>query len=1227
MASRPGNSSASFHSAATPMDTSTSTALLGFQRVLPDSAGLAALAHDHTYALPFDYNPQSPAPSDGARSSHNGHSSISPHNGQSAMSNASTSFSTGGCSVQHGGGRRQPVSFQEAAPQRAFRRALIVQKFIPQGFTDDLNFFLESLRPVLQSLIKDLLDEHHGLKLWISVEVTYKHTVHGTLAKAHFTTKAATIHNNFELDDTFDALDQEVLLRHAHYLRNASPFAIESVDSAMLHATRYAPIAGAGFKELPTFLANKKCIVNVKNSDERCFGYSILAKLEPITRGSRNQAFDYNRHFQTHGLADLNYPVAPSAVPGLEEQLGLQINIFSFFDDEGKGRYPLYVSKKSHLSPAIDLLYWDGHYALITDFEKLLYDITKMKVRKYICRQCFGHFVSQDRLTKHQLFCSRADFNPSIFTLPPPGTILKYKNIRYQQRVPFVVYADSESICLPHDVHKKESHFYAHHVVCAIGYKLVSEIPEFSNEPYQSHTGPDVMDWFMAQLRDLEARCMALLFDNQRLVMTMADQRAFNAAWFCYICNRALTPGDKVRDHDHITGRYRGAAHDRCNILLRKTYKIPVFFHNFRGYDSHHVVWGLRKYPTVDISLIGQGMEKYLTLAWGEHLVFKDSYQFLASSLEALAANLLRAGRNKFKQMEKSFRQGGATHPQLELLLRKGVFPYDYLNCWERMADPALPSQADFHSALRQEDCSNEDYQRAQQVWQSFQCRSLQDYLELYLKTDVLLLADVYEEFRGVCMVHYGLDPAHYVSSPQLSWDSMLKLTDCSLELVSDPEIFSTIDPGIRGGVSMITHRHASANNPYISSYQPEEERSYIIYLDANNLYGWAMSQPMPYGGFCWVPQVAFRRLNWLSQEVDQPIGYFIECDLEYPAEIHSAHNDYPLAPERLNIQAEMLSGDQVTLRAHYKIPRSGKNTKLVPNLLPKTKYLTHYLNLKFYLEHGMRLTKVHRVLSFVQSRWLAPYIEKNSALRAVATNDFEKEFFKLMNNSIYGKTCENQKKRTDIKLVTQEEKRKKLMEKPHCMSFKIFDEDLAAVEMRKLKTMIDKPFYVGFSVLELSKLHMYRFHYDYFMKKYPTAKLLFTDTDSLMYWVRTDDIYKEMYADREHFDFASYDKKSPFFDATNNKVIGKFKDEASGKPITEFVGLRPKMYSFLIDNDDHPVEKHRAKGINRGASKQLRHALYKAQLTAPVENYLPNQRIGHKLHQLYTIEVVFIGR
>ena len=162
--------------------------------------------------------------------------------------------------------------------------------------------------------------------------------------------------------------------------------------------------------------------------------------------------------------------------------------------------------------------------------------------------------------------------------------------------------------------------------------------------------------------------------------------------------------------------------------------------------------------------------------------------------------------------------------------------------------------------------------------------------------------------------------------------------------------------------------------------------------------------------------------------------------------------------------------------------------------------------------------------------------------------------------------------------------------------------------------------------VSKLGMLHsvcvLFSFHYDYFMRKYPAAKLLFTDTDSLMYWVETVDLYKELFADREFFDFASYDKKSPFYDPTNNKVIGKFKDETLGKPIIEFVGLRPKMYSFLVEEKGKQVDKHRAKGINRAASQSLRHQHYKDQLGAAVENFLPNHRISNKLHQLYTVEV-----
>ena len=524
-------------------------------------------------------------------------------------------------------------------------------------------------------------------------------------------------------------------------------------------------------------------------------------------------------------------------------------------------------------------------------------------------------------------------------------------------------------------------------------------------------------------------------------------------------------------------GQFRGAAHNRCNLMLRKTYKIPVFFHNFRGYDSHHIVWGLRNHPEVKIELIGQGMEKYLTLSWGEHLVFKDSLQFMPSALATLSSNLLKSGKEKFKQVLGCIQQGGIPHPEVDLLLRKGVFPYDYLDGWEKLGDPNLPPREAFHSRLRQEECSEADYALAQEVWNTFDCLCLQDYLDLYLKTDVLQLADIFEEFRNVCMENYGLDPAHYVSAPQLSWDAMLKLTECHLDLINDPEMYRTIDPGIRGGVSMITTRYAKANNPYMGrKFDPDQPTSYIIYLDANNLYGWAMSQTMPTGEFAWMEENEYRDIDWRTQVDDQESGYFVECDLAYPQELHDTHNDYPLAPERLNIEAEMLSGAQVELHTHYSFNRGTGSKKLIPNLLPKTKYLCHYRNLKFYLDHGMLLTRIHRVLKFKQSKWLAPYIQKNSDLRAQARNDFEKEFFKLMNNSIYGKTCENQKKRSDIKLITEENKRRRLIEKPHCLGFKIFDEQLAAVEMRKETLMINKPFYVGFSVLELSKLHMYKY-------------------------------------------------------------------------------------------------------------------------------------------------------
>ena len=172
----------------------------------------------------------------------------------------------------------------------------------------------------------------------------------------------------------------------------------------------------------------------------------------------------------------------------------------------------------------------------------------------------------------------------------------------------------------------------------------------------------------------------------------------------------------------------------------------------------------------------------------------------------------------------------------------------------------------------------------------------------------------------------------------------------------------------------------------------------------------------MPEGDFNWVHEDEWKGIDWGGQRENQQYGYFVECDIDYPTILHEGHNACPLAPERMAIESTMLSETQVSIRRNYSMSRSSGTSKLVPNLLSKQRYCVHYLNLQFYLQHGMKISKIHRVLKFRQSRWLQPYIDQNQQLRAHAKNEFEKDFFKLMNNAVSGKTCENLKKRTDVR-------------------------------------------------------------------------------------------------------------------------------------------------------------------------------------------------------------------
>ena len=596
----------------------------------------------------------------------------------------------------------------------------------------------------------------------------------------------------------------------------------------------------------------------------------------------------------------------------------------------------------------------------------------------------------------------------------------------------------------------------------------------------------------------------------------------------------------------------------------------------------------------------------------GNHLVFLDSFQFMSSSLDNLIKNL---PDEAFKYTKQEFKK-----KQFNLMKQKGIYPYDHMDSFDRFNETKLPVQQDFYSILNNEHISDEQYKHAQNVWDTFNLKTMGDYHDLYLKSDILLLADVFENFRKTCLQYYKLDPCHYFTSPGLSWDAMLKMTDIKLELMVDIDMFQFIEKGMRGGISYIANRYGKANNKYMKNYDEKTPTKYIMYLDANNLYGWAMSQYLPTGNFKWLSQNQIEKTNLGKYTENSKKGLILEVDLEYPQELHDLHNDYPLGPEKVKVAKDMLSDYCKKIADKFSIS-SGLVHKLIPTLNDKEKYILHYRNLQSYLSLGLKLKKIHRVLQFDQSPWLKQYIDFNTQKRTHAKNSFEKDFFKLMNNSVFGKTMENIRKRVDVRLVTSKEKLLKLASKPTYVSSKIFNENLVAVHKIKETLTMNRPAHIGMCILDLSKTLMYDFHYNYIKHKYDNkAKLLVTDTDSLTYEIETKDAYADFWKNKDKFDNSDYNKESPFYNAVNKKVIGKFKDESAGIPITEFVGLKSKMYSYVKDNEQMA---RTAKGIKKQVIiKDIKHEDYKNVL-------FNNEQIHHKMktirsekHQLGSYEL-----
>ena len=533
------------------------------------------------------------------------------------------------------------------------------------------------------------------------------------------------------------------------------------------------------------------------------------------------------------------------------------------------------------------------------------------------------------------------------------------------------------------------------------------------------------------------------------------------------------------------------------------------------------------------------------------------------------------------------------------MLLRKGVYPYEYMDGWNKFNEELIPSKELFYSNLTLENISEIDYMHANNVFKTFELNNLGDYHDLYVRSDTFLLADIFENFRNACLSNYELDPAHFVSLPGLAWQACLKKTNVELELITDYDMLLMIEDGIRGAICHAIKRYAKANNKYMNDYNKNKESSYIQYLDANNLYGMAMSEKLPIKGFKWMVDIFRIDENFVkSYNKNSCKGYILKVDVNYPRELQNLHCDLPFLPEKIVVN---------------------NTKKLICNLQDKKDYVVHINVLKQALDHGLKSIKVHQVIEFEQKAWLKEYINFNTELRKKATNDFEKDFFKLMNNAVFGKTMENVREHRDIKLVKTDKKRNKVVSEPNFHTMKLTDDNLAIIEMKKVKVKMNKPIYLGLSILDISKITMYEFWYDFIKSKYSSsAKLCYMDTDSFIINVKTEDFYKDISENViERFATSNYIYDRPLPIGVNKKVSGLMKDQLGGGIITEFVALRPKAYSYKTEDN---VELKKAKGTKKCIiNKMLNFDDYKNCLFDNGKVLRSQQRFKSENHIVYT--------
>ena len=690
----------------------------------------------------------------------------------------------------------------------------------------DVRPFLQSVRGNITSILRDNSRTKVKLILICNME---KPSILGEIIirPSNFSSNIEVNLDGTDEDELYITMTERIIENMAAMQQvEGSGWTFHSIIRLELHTVSYNPLRGETWVALPEELANKRAIINPKNEDNKCFSWSILRALNPKKKNSERIHKKLKEKENTLNMEGIEYPVSLKDIDKFERQNpSISITVFEY--DEKSVR-PLRNSNNTNREYDVILILIEeegvNHYCLVKNLSRLLSSqVSKHNGKKYFCKRCLNPFSTQNALDKHEEYCGNHE--AVKINMPEKETMLKFKNYHRGEKFPFIIYADFESC-----INKITKQYQKHEPISLYYYIKCFDSKVYLPIKERSYTGKNAEQVFLKYLeKDIK---MIANIPKKNIIFGEKEKERYNEETRCWICKGEFDDKDrnkeKVKGHCHYTGRYRGAAHNDCNLNYRNPNFTPVVFHNLSGYDSHLFIKNLG-FSEGNIDCIPSNEEKYISFSKKievrsytkkvkneeekeikvYHTIrFIDSFKFMATSLEKLVNNL-----PKDDCINLGLYYSG---DKFNLLARKGVYPYEYMDSLEKLKETALPPKEAFYSRLNDGGISDEDYAHAQNVWKTFKMKYFKDYHELYNKVDVLLLADVFENFRDICMTNYELDPAHYYTAPGLAWDAALKVTDVSLELFSDIDMLLMYEKGIRGGVSMISNRYAKANNKYM---------------------------------------------------------------------------------------------------------------------------------------------------------------------------------------------------------------------------------------------------------------------------------------------------------------------------------------------------------------------------------------------------------------------------